>query len=73
MAKCPFCKKILPDDWVKREGAALMGRASGRSKARSRAQAKAASRERWDHEREKTFGELRTLAGVPPPKKKRHT
>jgi hypothetical protein len=73
MPICPFCKKILPDDWVKRQGAALMGKASGQSKARSRAQAKAASRKRWDHEREKKFSELRTMAGVPPPKKKRES
>jgi hypothetical protein len=70
MARCPFCNKILSDVWIKHEGAALMGKASGQSKARSRAQAKAASRTRWDHEREKKFSKLRTIAGVPPPKKK---
>jgi hypothetical protein len=73
MPRCPFCKKILSDDWIKHEGAALMGKASGQSKARSRAQAKAASRIRWDQEREKNFSELRTMAGIPPPKKKRRT
>jgi hypothetical protein len=76
MPKCPHCGKILSDDWVKREGAALMGKASGRSKARSRAQAKAASRARWDHERDKKFEQLledarAAVAGVPPPPKKK--
>jgi hypothetical protein len=78
MPKCPFCKKILSDDWVKREGAALMGKASGQSKARSRAQAKAASRERWlppSIKIRKLEAEIERLKNSEdsPPRKKGHT
>jgi hypothetical protein len=82
MAQCPFCKKILSDEWVKHEGAALMGKASGQSKARSRAQAKAASRARWlpsSIEIRKLEAEIERLKGREKnsrdsqPKKKGHT
>lgn len=36
MARCPYCGKVLKDRWVKKQGAALMGKASGAAKARSK-------------------------------------
>lgn len=47
MAKCPHCHKVLSDAWVKRTGAALMGKAGGEAKARSNAQA--AANKRWEN------------------------
>jgi hypothetical protein len=75
MSRCPFCNHILEDKWLKKQGASLMGKASGEAKARTRDQASAASRVRWDQEREKKkeeqeFTKLRTLAGVRKPKRK---
>jgi hypothetical protein len=48
MARCYHCGKILDDAWVKREGAALMGKASGEAKARSPELARKAALARWD-------------------------
>jgi hypothetical protein len=67
--RCPKCGHILSDEEIKRAGATLMGRASGESKRRSKAQAKGAARARW--EQDKSFSALRTLAGVPAPKKRK--
>jgi hypothetical protein len=47
MAKCPFCSKVLSDDWVKKEGASLMGK-SAKGKAKRRKNAQDAARLRWD-------------------------
>jgi hypothetical protein len=46
MAKCPHCNKILADEWVKKEGASLMGKAA-KGKAKRRRNAAAAARTRW--------------------------
>jgi hypothetical protein len=48
MAKCYHCGKILDDAWLKRQGAALMGKASGEAKARSPEMARKAALARWD-------------------------
>jgi hypothetical protein len=45
MSRCYHCGKILSDAWVKKQGAALMGKASGESKRRSTASK--AARQRW--------------------------
>jgi hypothetical protein len=47
MSRCPFCDTILPDDWVKQQGAALMGKMGGPTKARSSESARAAARIGW--------------------------
>jgi hypothetical protein len=44
---CYHCGEILSDDWVKRQGAALMGMAGGKRKARSTEVAHAAASKRW--------------------------
>lgn len=46
MAKCPFCSKLLADEWLKREGASLMGKAA-KGKAKKRKTAAKAARLRW--------------------------
>jgi len=46
MARCPKCNEVLPDEWVKKEGASLMGKAA-KGKSKRRRNAKAAARERW--------------------------
>lgn len=45
MARCPFCKKILSDEWLKSQGASLMGKVGGKNKARTNA--REAARARW--------------------------
>jgi hypothetical protein len=66
MAKCPFCQQILSDDWVKKEGASLMGKsAKGRSKRRKNASD--AARQRWQNENAAPIA----LAVVPVPKRKK--
>lgn len=50
MAKCPFCNQVLSDDWVKKEGASLMGK-TAKGKRKSRKNAKAAAQERWDKDK----------------------
>lgn len=47
MARCPKCQAILPDEWVKSQGAALMGRSKGKAKARRSEIARAAAERRW--------------------------
>jgi len=47
MSRCPYCDKILPDDWVKHNGAALMGKARGKRKARISQKASRAALTRW--------------------------
>jgi hypothetical protein len=51
MARCPFCKHILPDKWVRKQGAALMGKTGGEAKARNNARAAALAR--WARAKEK--------------------
>jgi len=51
MSRCPFCGKILPDDWLKAEGASLMGKSGGPAKARSSASASAAAQIGWQKRR----------------------
>jgi hypothetical protein len=48
MARCPFCDHILEDDWLKKMGAALMGKASGAAKARSTEMTSSAAKKRWN-------------------------
>jgi hypothetical protein len=72
IARCPFCSKILSDQWLKRQGAAMMGKARGKAKARAKENAVRAARERWDNDpgREQHFRALAALAGVRQPKRK---
>ena len=51
MARCYHCGKILSDDWMKKQGASLMGKTGGEAKAR--ANSREAARARWDREKEK--------------------
>ena len=53
MARCPFCDHVLEDNWLKKMGATLMGKASGKSKARSREMTQAAANKRWAKEKKK--------------------
>ena len=48
MARCPHCNKILEDAWLKKTGAALMGKASGESKSRGSEVTSAAAKKRWN-------------------------
>jgi hypothetical protein len=48
MARCYHCGKVLEDAWLKRQGAALMGKASGERKARSPELARKAALARWE-------------------------
>jgi hypothetical protein len=57
VARCYHCGKILEDAWLKRQGAALMGKASGESKARSPEMARKAALARWEGTR-KIPGEI---------------
>lgn len=56
---CPYCKHILPDQWLKKAGASLMGRSGGATKARGRAAAQEAAQARWDKARRKALREKR--------------
>jgi hypothetical protein len=47
MARCYHCGAILSDDWIRKQGASLMGKKGGETKARTREQAKAAGKARW--------------------------
>jgi hypothetical protein len=47
MSRCYHCGKILSDEWIKREGARMMGKTSGESKARNREAASKAAKSRW--------------------------
>jgi hypothetical protein len=53
MARCPFCNEILSDAWVKKTGAALMGKEGGINKARSRTVASNAGKQRWKKAKKK--------------------
>ncbi len=53
MSRCPFCNKILPDEWVKGQGAALMGKSGGPAKARRSEVASAAAQIGWTKRRKK--------------------
>ena len=55
MARCPHCDEILSDEWLKKMGATIMGKASGESKARTKGAAKGAAKTRWKKERNKEF------------------
>jgi hypothetical protein len=50
MAKCYHCGKVLNDAWLKRVGAALMGKTKGIAKARSSELARKAALKRWQPE-----------------------
>jgi hypothetical protein len=51
MSRCIYCGKILPDEWIIREGASLMGRRG--DKSRSTENAQKAARARWAKEKRK--------------------
>ena len=51
MSRCIHCGKILPDEWIIREGASLMGRRG--EKSRSPEKARKAAQARWAKERKK--------------------
>jgi hypothetical protein len=70
MAKCPFCSKVLSDDWVKKEGASLMGK-SAKGKAKRRKNASDAARQRWDKKLEKQVFAGAASPPKPKPKKKK--
>jgi hypothetical protein len=53
MARCPFCDEILSDDWVRKQGASLMGKKSGENKARTSEIAAAAATQRWKPKKRK--------------------
>ena len=59
MSRCPHCNEILSDDWVKRQGASLMGKKGGAVKARDYEQASNAARVRWGPRKLRTIEELR--------------
>ena len=75
MARCYHCGKVLEDAWLKRQGAALMGKASGERKARSPELARKAALARWEHAREseppsfhqKKVARAKAAASSPPP------
>ena len=46
--RCPYCDHVLEDAWVKKMGAALMGKASGEAKSRGSAVARGAAKKRWE-------------------------
>jgi hypothetical protein len=48
MARCYHCGKVLDDAWLKRQGAALMGKTRGEAKARSPEVARKAALARWE-------------------------
>jgi hypothetical protein len=48
MSRCSHCGKILPDDWIIREGASLMGRRG--DKVRTPEKARKAAKARWAQE-----------------------
>jgi hypothetical protein len=49
MSKCPHCGKILSDNWVKHEGASLLGKSGKKRKARSTEVARDAALKRWEN------------------------
>lgn len=52
MARCPNCDCVLSDEWIKSEGASLMGKtAKGRRKRRTKELAQAAAEKRWKKRR----------------------
>ena len=55
MSKCPYCDHILPDVWLKKIGATLMGKTSGENKARSTESASGAANQRWERVRIEAF------------------
>jgi hypothetical protein len=67
MARCYHCGKVLEDAWLKRQGAALMGKASGERKARSPELARKAALARWERTRQPESPQ----PPEPPPKKRR--
>jgi len=57
LARCPFCNEILPDKWLKKNGASLLGKSGGKAKARNNASA--AANARWKkHFKEKKRNRL---------------
>ena len=51
MSKCYHCGAILSDDWIKHEGASLMGKEGGKNK--SRHSAREAALARWEPKKKK--------------------
>jgi hypothetical protein len=49
MSCCPHCGEALSDDWIKRQGASLMGKSGGKSKARATERMQAAALKRWEN------------------------
>lgn len=58
MARCYHCGKVLSDDWIRKQGASLLGRKGGLVKARTSEQAREASRVRWNKVRKDTAAKL---------------
>jgi hypothetical protein len=58
MAKCPKCGAILSDEWLKKEGASLMGKAKGKAKRRSNASE--AAHQRWAPKKKKAKPKKKT-------------
>jgi hypothetical protein len=65
MSRCPHCNKILKDNWVISQGAALMGKKG--TKGRTPAQARKAARARWAKKdgKDGKAGSLTGKAAVP--------
>jgi hypothetical protein len=51
IAKCVHCGKVLPDAWIIKEGASIMGRTGGKTKRRKTARQAALTR--WQKARKK--------------------
>ena len=51
MTRCPHCRKVLDQAWLRREAFRAMGRVGGKSKARSSELASKAAHARWDKQR----------------------
>jgi len=51
MARCPYCDHVLSDNWIRKNGASLLGKSGGKAKARNNASD--AARVRWKKVKEK--------------------
>lgn len=45
--RCPHCRRALDEEWLRKQGAALMGKKGGKTKARNSELARKAANERW--------------------------
>jgi hypothetical protein len=52
VTRCPHCRHALDEDWLRKQGARLMGRKGGKRKARNSDQARKAANERWARNKE---------------------